>query len=920
MYKRSVSLPKARPRRRSATPQRSKDSAPKPAWDDTSGDLSKYKLTPEQLARRRQQRVSKNLISLEASLLSAGEGGAVSSGDEDDTKPAADAPSPHRSLAGKLPGTSPMPSPAPVSSPPINYSAVLQLLKLPQGSLQAHHLTAKPSPSASPGPRDTLLSPQHQPISKPQQAPFPAARWSPAEQPEAAQDSSSHWHQGPAEGQQGPAGVGADTYTSGEEDDSSRPWRWPCELNVLDGGQALGTAQPGHPSPSTDTPVGPQPSTSAAPLHKDVKGMRGAAPQLLPSDPANQVTHDHCVTSTSLHQARNHAAMGSSPAAGLPCWQQEQQGEQGSGSRQAGVATTRPPGLPGLHVSAINSQQQQGLLEQRVAQLEVQLAGALKGLQHQQAGAGPGGDEAVLELQSLRAELSGLSAAQAQLRADFTDLRRHLTSLMTSLQAQLQQLPRSITHGQDSNPAHGAGPGAGGGTAPWAVRDAGAAASSRQQPGALFSSSGEGGHSGWVTTTRPSTAHASARTNPGGPGHVALSQPPAESWGSRDSGGRSTVQLGSGEMLLQPSKGMFSDLLASSQPPQQQHYQPQHYHQQQQREQQQQQSGMLDASYGSASHNAGAQHMPGGAVVAATASPSLSASGARFQDEQLALPSYANMRRSAAAASGRLPASIYMQPKPGGHDHAAKAATWQGREGPATQAWPEPPAAPSASKAAAASPAADHPWSPVPDARSSWEPPTWASSHAAAAGAPVEFGVPHDPAARHSPSTHPSLGWDMRVGVSSSVSTSMQRTMPAQFQPRSLATSATSNLLAQGLAGAVAAAGGDLAALGISAHSQGVGGQTSVYPGAAAMARAAVLPAAAAARFAANGVSTGAAFQGQGTSFGTLPSAMTFAMPSDFKIVRVGAAAPTAGSAVGSMSLAAHTAAAQRQRSARAQQ
>lgn len=136
------------------------------------------------------------------------------------------------------------------------------------------------------------------------------------------------------------------------------------------------------------------------------------------------------------------------------------------------------------------------------------------------------------------------------------------------------------------------------------------------------------------------------------------------------------------------------------------------------------------------------------------------------------------------------------------------------------------------------------------------------------------------------------------------------RTLPSQFAPRTLG---SAPLLAHGLAGAVAAAGGDLASLGIHLPTTQPEGGAAVGGMADGLLR----------RGLGRTTSPTTGFAGHNSSFGVLPEPMTFNMASDFKIVRVGNGAG-AGSLGGapdsnSMSLAAHTAAAMRQKAARGQ-
>lgn len=136
------------------------------------------------------------------------------------------------------------------------------------------------------------------------------------------------------------------------------------------------------------------------------------------------------------------------------------------------------------------------------------------------------------------------------------------------------------------------------------------------------------------------------------------------------------------------------------------------------------------------------------------------------------------------------------------------------------------------------------------------------------------------------------------------------RTMPGQFEHRALG---SAPILSKGLAGAVAAAGGDLASLGIQLpNTKGGGAAVNITD------------------FTMSGSNTGSgfdAFQGPVSTFGVLPEPLSFDQASDFKIVRVGG---MQGTGLGSMlaasanpdnslSLAAHTAAAMRQRTARGQ-
>ncbi|KAF5840668.1 hypothetical protein DUNSADRAFT_15911 [Dunaliella salina] len=142
MYRRSSqSTPRLRPSTgsRKTTPLRKRDEE-RPPWNDTTiGDTDKYKCTPEQLARKKEQRVSKNLVSLRANKHSNshapsewGSGhklpqhGSPDAQHEGSGSPAP-GPSSHKHRDSSTPDSQQRRSETP-SSPPINYAAVLQML------------------------------------------------------------------------------------------------------------------------------------------------------------------------------------------------------------------------------------------------------------------------------------------------------------------------------------------------------------------------------------------------------------------------------------------------------------------------------------------------------------------------------------------------------------------------------------------------------------------------------------------------------------------------------------------------------------------------------------------------------------------------------------------------------------------------
>lgn len=166
------------------------------------------------------------------------------------------------------------------------------------------------------------------------------------------------------------------------------------------------------------------------------------------------------------------------------------------------------------------------------------------------------------------------------------------------------------------------------------------------------------------------------------------------------------------------------------------------------------------------------------------------------------------------------------------------------------------------------------------------------------------------PGAKAAPATTTTTSPQAAATTSNAPAPAFNRKLPGSFEPRTLG---ASPLLGQGLAAAVAAAGGDLGSLGIQLPTSKLG---AAYVGSPADYAASTTDTSRQAGGTVGGpTGSGASgFGGAASAFGVLPEPLKYNMASDFKIVRVGGGAGVGDSG---LSLAAQTAAAVRARSAK---